>query len=231
MTTRTGQASGWPIPAALVALSAIPLAAGTMRLLQLAGVTDLRPADHRFVGFPVALVVHIVSAAVFALLGAFQFLPRFRARHPAWHRRSGRLLAGAALAVCGSALWLTLFSEAQPGTGSLLYVLRLVFASAMAGGLLLGLAAIRRRDIAAHRAWMIRTYAIGLAAGTQVITEGLAGAAFGSGALRMDVAKGAGWIINLAVAEWLIRRPARRSRRIPRGGTTPAHGAPAGAAR
>ena len=42
----------------------------------------------------------------------------------------------------------------------------------MAACLVLGVAAIRRRDIAAHRAWMIRAYAIGLAAGTQVFTEG-----------------------------------------------------------
>lgn len=61
-----------------------------------------------------------------------------------------------ALAVAASALWLTLFYEAQPGTGELLYVLRLVFTSAMAASLLLGITAIRRRDIAAHRAWMIR---------------------------------------------------------------------------
>ncbi|HET7799051.1 MAG TPA: DUF2306 domain-containing protein [Humibacillus xanthopallidus] len=231
MTTPRGRASGWPIPAALVALSVIPLAAGTLRLLQLAGVTEVRPADHRFVGFPAALVIHIVGAAVFALLGSVQFVPRFRARHPAWHRRAGRLLAGAGFAVCGSALWLTLFTEAQPGTGPLLYVLRLVFASAMAASLLLGLAAIRRRDIGAHRAWMIRTFAIGLAAGTQALTEGLAGAVFGTGTLRMDVAKGAGWLINLAVAEWVIRRPAHPARRSARGGTASAHDAPAGVAR
>jgi hypothetical protein len=29
--------SGWPVPVALIALSAIPLTAGTFRLLQLAG--------------------------------------------------------------------------------------------------------------------------------------------------------------------------------------------------
>ena len=71
--------------------------------------------------------------------------------------------------VAGSALWMTLFYAPQPGTGDLLYVLRLVFGSAMAACLVLGFTAIRRRDIAAHRAWMIRAYAIGLAAGTQVV--------------------------------------------------------------
>jgi uncharacterized membrane protein len=216
MTTqqRAGQPRGWPVPAALVVLSAVPLAAGAVRLVQLAGGPDLIPADHRFTGFPAALVVHIVGATVFALVGAFQFLPRFRRSHRTWHRRAGRLVAGAGLAVAGSALWLTLFYEAQPGTGDLLYVLRLVFASAMAASLLLGVTAIRRRDIAAHRAWMIRAYAIGLGAGTQAFTEGVGGALFGTGEVRGDLAKGAGWVLNLAVAEWSIRRhaPARGHR-------------------
>jgi predicted membrane protein DUF2306 len=72
---------------------------------------------------------------------------------------------------------------------------------------ILGFTAIRRRDIAAHRAWMIRAYAIGLAAGTQAFTGGIGGALFGTGELPGDLAKAAGWAINLAVAEWVIRRP------------------------
>ncbi|MBO0844711.1 MAG: DUF2306 domain-containing protein [Nocardioides sp.] len=196
----------WPVPAALVALAAIPLSAGALRLVQLAGGPAVIPADHRFAGFPGALVVHIVGAAVFALVGAFQFVPRFRRRHRAWHRRAGRVVAVAGLLVAGSALWLTLFYQPQPGTGDVLYVLRVIFGSAMVACLVLGFTAIRRRDIAAHRAWMIRAYAIGLGAGTQVFTEGIGGAVFGTGEVRGDLAKGAGWVLNLAVAEWVIRR-------------------------
>jgi hypothetical protein len=76
----------WPVPAALVALSAIPLTAGTLRLIQLAGGPAIIPADHRFAGFPIALVMHILGAAVFALAGMLQFVPRFRRRHPGLHR-------------------------------------------------------------------------------------------------------------------------------------------------
>jgi hypothetical protein len=134
----------------------------------------------------------------------------------------------AGLAVAASALWLTLYYEAQPGTGDLLYVLRLVFGSAMGASVVLGLTAILRRDIAAHRAWMIRAYALGLGAGTQVFTEGIGGAVLGNGEVRMDLARGVGWVINLAVAEWAIRRPARRRRRRHPGGATTARRAPAG---
>lgn len=211
----------WPVPAALVSLSVIPLAAGALRLLQLAGGPAVMPADHRFAGFPGALVAHIVGAAVFALVGAFQFVPRLR--HGGWHRRAGRAVAVAGLVVAVSALWLTLFYEPQPGSGAVLFAFRLVFASAMAACLFLGFTAIRRRDVASHRAWMMRAYAIGLGAGTQAFTEGIGEGVFGHGVLVADLSRGAAWLINLTVAEWCIRRPARRQvRRLARSRRMPA---------
>jgi uncharacterized membrane protein len=206
-----------PVPAALLVLSLVPVTAGVLRLIQLAGGPPVMPAADRFPGFPIALVLHIVGATTYALAGAVQFAPRFRRRHLTWHRRAGRIVAAAGLCVAGSALWLTLFYSPQPGTGDLLYALRLLFGSAMVGALVLGITAIRRRDVAAHRAWMIRAYAIGLAAGTQVFTEGITEAVLGSGELTGDLAKGAAWVINLAVAEWTVRRPTvrRAPRRAP----------------
>jgi hypothetical protein len=200
----------WPVPAALLGLSAIPLTAGTLRLIQLAGGPAVIPADHRFAHYPLPLVVHIVGATTYALVGILQLVPRFRRRHFAWHRRAGRMLAVAGLLVAISTLWMTLFYDAQPGIGILLYVFRLIFGSAMAACLVLGFTAVRRRDIPAHRAWMVRAYAIGLAAGTQAFTGGVGGAIFGTGVLAADLAKLAGWVINLAVAEWAPRRPTPR---------------------
>lgn len=200
-------AQSWATPMALVALSVIPVLAGAFRLLQLAGGPAVIPRDGRFAGFPAPLVVHILGAALYAVVGAFQFVPRFRRGHRAWHRRTGRALAVAGLLVAGSALWMTLRYAQKPGTGDLLCALRLVFASAMAACLVLGVRAARDHKIAAHRAWMIRAYAIGLAAGTQAFTEGISGALFGIGVVRDDLAKGAGWLLNLAVAELVIRRP------------------------
>ena len=200
----------WLVPAALLGLGLIPLTAGTLRLIQLAGGPAVIPVDHRFASFPLPLVVHVVGATTYALVGILQFLPRLGRRHLAWHRRAGRVLAVAGLLVAISALWMTLLYKAQPGPGTLLYMLRLIFGSAMAGCLVLGVTAARRRDIAAHRAWMIRAYAIGLAAGTQAFTEPIGGAIVGTGVLAADLAKGTAWVINLAVAEWAIPRPARR---------------------
>jgi hypothetical protein len=77
----------------------------------------------------------------------------------------------------------------------------------------LAFTAIRRRDIPTHRAWMIRAYALATGAGTQAIIGGFSESAFGTGDLSKALWMTMGWVINLAVAEWIIRRPARRRRR------------------
>jgi uncharacterized membrane protein len=187
--------------------------AGAARLVELAGGPQVIPSDTRFTASPLPVIVHIVGAAVYALLGAAQFAPRLRRDHPRWHRRAGRATVAAGAAVAGSALWMTLLLPAQPGSGPLLFVLRLVFAPAMATGLVLGIRAIRRGDVAAHRAWMTRTYAIALAAGTQALTEGIGGSLVGHSPLALDASRGAAWAINLAVAEWAIRRRSTPRRR------------------
>ena len=218
MTTpdRTRQQSpgpGWPVPFALAALSAIPLIMGSLRLVQLTGGPELIAAEERFATFPLPVVLHILGSAIYVLLGALQFVPRFRRRHRTWHRRVGRVLVVAGLLVAASALWMTLLYQPKPGTGDLLYILRLAFGSAMIACLILGFTAIRRRKIAAHRAWMIRAYAIGLAAGTQVFTEGIGQALLDAGELQGDLAKAAGFALNLAVAEWVIARQSTLNRR------------------
>ena len=218
MTTRNrnrqqSPRTGWPVPVALVALSAIPLVMGSLRLVQLAGGPEIIAADERFATFPLPVVLHILGSATYVLLGALQFVPRFRRRHRTWHRRAGRVLVVAGLLVAASALWMTLLYQPKPGTGDVLYILRLAFGSAMIACLILGFTAIRHRNIAAHRAWMIRAYAIGLGAGTQVLTEGIGQALIGTGELQGDLAKAAGFALNLAVAEWVIVRQSTRNRR------------------
>jgi uncharacterized membrane protein len=205
--------SGRWVPAALLALSVIPVFGATARCVELAGGPELIPADPRFTASPLPLVVHIVAAVVYAVLGAFQFSAGIRRRRPGWHRRAGRLLAALGLAVAVSGLWMTLFYARKDGTGELLWAFRLLASTGMGAGIILGVAAIRERDIARHRVWMTRAYALGLGAGTQAFTVGVGEAAFGAGVVRTDLMMGAAWAINLALAEWFIRRPARRRAR------------------
>ena len=97
---------------------------------------------------------------------------------------------------------------------------RLLVASAMAASIVLAFTAIRRRDIPTHRAWMIRAYALAAGAGTPAVTQGVSEAAFGTGDLPKALSMTSGWLINLAVAEWLIRRPAQRRGGRARGAQT-----------
>ncbi|MGM1064463.1 DUF2306 domain-containing protein [Saccharothrix sp. Mg75] len=196
--TRPGRES--LVPAGLLALSAIPVLGGAFRL-----------GDPGGGGTP--LVVHIIGASGYAVLGAFQFAPRFRARRRRWHRVAGRLVVLCGLAAALSGLWLTLFHLGPDDGGVLLTGVRVVFGALWAVFLVLGVTAARRRDLTRHRAWMVRAYAVGLAAGTQAFTLGLGAAVLGdldrtSEALLML----AGWLINAAVAE----RAVHRSRTTPK---------------
>lgn len=199
------------MPFALVALVLVPAVAGCLRLLELAGGPPLIPDNARMTASPLAVTVHIVCAVGYAVVGAFQFAPSFRRRHPVWHRTAGRALLGLGLAVAASALWMTLFYPRQPGTGELAYVFRLAFGSGMAASIVLGFAAVRRGDISLHQAWMTRAYALALGAGTQVFTQGIGHAAFGTSVLSTDLMLGAGWAINLTVAEFVIHRCSSRT--------------------
>jgi len=207
--TRPARPTGW-VPFALVALVAIPAVAGSLRLVELAGGPLLLPANPRMTASPLPVFVHVLSAVPYAVLGAFQFSSRLRRRRPRWHRRTGKAVVALGLLVAFSGLWMTLFYARQPGTGELSYLFRLAFGSALAACIVLGFSAIRRGDVTTHRAWMTRAYAIALAAGTQVVTLGIGSAVSGTSVLITDLALGAGWVVNLAVAELVIRRWAVR---------------------
>jgi uncharacterized membrane protein len=206
----------WPPPAALLALSIVPLLAGTVRLVQLGTGAPVTPENARFVAAPLPVVLHLVSVTLYCVLGAFQFAPGFRRRHPNWHRAAGRVLVPCGLVGALSGLWMTQFYP--PGSeppasfdGPFVYAIRLLAGSAMALSLCLGLVAIRSHDVPRHRAWMLRAYALGIAAGTQVLTH-LPWFMFPSiqGELARALFIAAGWVINLAVAEWLISRQRRQ---------------------
>ncbi|MEY4941264.1 MAG: hypothetical protein RIQ93_2999 [Verrucomicrobiota bacterium] len=211
--------SDWLIPSGLIALSIIPMVGGTFRLVQLGGGGAITPENARFFAAPLSVVWHIVSSVIFCVLGAFQFAPNFRRRKPDWHRAAGRILVPAGIVAAVTALWMTLFHPPATFTGPLpasfdgpfVYATRLFAGSAMASSLVLGVAAVLRRDLPQHRAWMIRGYALGLGAGTQVFTH-VPWFLFPDirGELARTIFMAAGWAINLAVAEWLISRERRR---------------------
>lgn len=199
----------WLIPTGLLILSLIPVIAGAARIAQLSSGADIMPDNARFFASPIPVVLHIISITLYAILGAFQFAPSFRRRYGKWHRAVGRLLVPAGLVAALSGLWMTHFYPWPEHDGVLLYALRLVFGFAMLLSLIFGTCAIQQRNYKQHGAWMIRAYAIGMGAGTQVLTH-IPWFLFPTwqGELLRALCMGAGWVLNVAVAEWVIyKRP------------------------
>lgn len=197
-------ASPWKV-AGLLLFSALPLTFGVLRLLQLAGLLDLMPPN-AVSAIPIA--AHILGAAAYTLLGAIQFAPGLRSRWPTWHRVAGRVALIGAAAVIVSSLWLTTAYMTTSLGGLVLSVFRIMIAAAMAVSILSGLAAARLRQITLHKAWMIRAYALGLGAATQMFVLVAAEIVTGGPPTELNRAllMGLAWGINLGVAEWRIRR-------------------------
>lgn len=201
----------WLPPTGLIALSLVPIVAGAFRLRSLTSGAAITADNVRFFESPAPVVIHIVASSLFLVLGALQFVPSLRRRR--WHRFAGRVVAPAGLLSALSALWMTLFYDIPEPSGLALAAMRVGFGSVMAVGIVVAFAAIRRGDVRTHSAWMTRAYAIGLGAGTQVFTFLPWTLLFGApGQVMHAVLMGAGWAINLAVAEVVIRRRARRDR-------------------
>jgi cytochrome bd-type quinol oxidase subunit 2 len=205
----------WPIAAGLLLLALVPSIAGAFRIGEIASGAPETAANARFIQMPLPVLLHIVGALVYAMVGAFQFLPRLRRNRNGWHRFAGRyLLLPAGFIVALTGLWMTAFYDTPAIDDRAVAVSRYLVGGFMLACLVLGIAAIRRHDYPAHGAWMIRAYALALGAGTQVLTSGPPLLLFGEPSelarlLQMD----AGWLINLLVAEWVIARRRAASRR------------------
>ncbi len=199
--------SDWLIIGSLLLLSLVPALAGTARLVQLAGGAEVTAHNARFFMQPLPVVVHIISVSLYSMLGAFQFAPSFRRHRAAWHRKAGRVLWACGMLAVLSGLWMTHYYPWPAMDGILLYWQRIFFGGVMLVSLVLAILSARKRDFRTHGAWMIRAYAIGMGAGTQVLTH-LPWVLFPEiqGELSRAIMMGAGWMINWLVAEVIILR-------------------------
>ena len=179
-----------------------PIVSGSLRLTQLSGGPEVIPEASRFTDSPLPVILHIVSATIFSIVGAFQFLPGLRRGRRSWHKMAGRVLIPAGLLVALTGLWMATFSALPIGDGPLLLGIRWLFGTYMVVSIALAVRAIVRRRFVVHGAWMTRAYALGVAAGTQALLLIPGSIIFGSAAeLPRAIAMGAAWLVNLGVAE------------------------------
>lgn len=151
-------------------------------------------------------LAHMAAGGVALAVGAFQFSDRLRRRRLALHRGLGRAYVVAALIAGVAAVLLAPSSSggltAHFGFGLLgaLWLLATVVAFLR----------IQDGDLPAHREWMIRSYALCLAAVTLRLYLPVGFAA----GYEFDVAYPAiawlCWVPNLLVAEWVLIAALRR---------------------
>lgn len=201
--------SEWFILIGLLLLSLIPCVGGIVRLVELTNNSSgVMPENPRIRSAPIPVVFHLLSVVPYCILGAFQFLPSFRKKHLNWHRLAGRLLVGAGIISALSGLWMThYYSFPDDLQGDLLYTVRILVGIAMIAFITLGLSSVLKKRISQHQAWMIRAYALGQGAGTQVLITIpwllTVGEPMG---LTRDILMSLAWLINIFVGEWAIKK-------------------------
>jgi uncharacterized membrane protein YozB (DUF420 family) len=183
-------------------------------------VTGTVPApdafEQRYAMHPIPAYVHIAPGVVYLLGAPFQLSRRFRGRHPALHRRLGRLLLVAGLV---SGVLSVVIGVWFPYGGAIETGAAVVFGAYFVTALVVAFLAIRRRDVARHRRWMIRAFAVALGVGSIRIWVGLFQLA---GLLAIEDGTGTGWfgvafwlafVLHAAAAEvYLLARPAATGR-------------------
>jgi uncharacterized membrane protein len=173
---------------------------------------ELDRFDGRFAANPVLTLLHILAGGIFLILAPLQFSSRVRSRHIQFHRWSGRFLVVVAFVAAIAGLY---FGLRMPygGPGE-------VTAIAFFGGLFVvavgrAFVAIRRHQVARHREWMIRAFAIALGISTVRVVGAAFDFALTPAGLRppdlFALSLWTGWAVTLGAGELWIRytRPSR----------------------
>lgn len=111
---------------------------------------------------PVSEALHRLGGALYMVLGAMQLTPGLRARHPTLHRYAGRVFVALSLVAGVTGAYMALAFAYEPGERAP----SVLFAAVMVASVVKAVIAIRRGDVRAHRAWMIRSFSVGLGIAT-----------------------------------------------------------------
>ncbi|SMF00397.1 Predicted membrane protein [Alteromonadaceae bacterium Bs31] len=208
-------------PALLFLLGTITVAFGAlqMSLLQQGDVgAQSEMASAHYFSMPIPIIVHIIAGSLFNLLVPLQFVAPLRARFPRVHRYLGGCLALCALAFGLSALWMNGVYPQYGGAAKFWGII--AHCCVLLGSLALALMAIRKKQVARHRAWMMRMTAAALSPATQRLFFIPAVVVFGENIVTDVVIGGVIWfglIVNLVFVEWWLFRSAATEQKLYRG--------------
>ena len=167
---------------------------------------ELDRFDSRFGNDPLMTMLHILPGGLLLFLAPFQFSARIRNRHLRFHRRSGRVIVGSAV---GSALAGFYFGLRMPYGGIAEAAAIVVFGGILLVSVTVAVVAVRRGNVARHREWMIRAFAVAVGISTvRVVGMVLDVLLTPAGVGPADVfvlSLWTGWILTLAAAEAWIR--------------------------
>lgn len=155
---------------------------------------------------PLSEHLHRLGGSLLVLAGLLQFSERLRRRRPALHRAVGRVYVALALLAACSGIYM---GTAHPFGGIREAIPSVVFGAALIAVTTVALALVLRRRFAAHREWMIRSYAIAL--GPMMVRIVYVPLWMVVGIPEREtvgISFWLGWLINLAIAEAWIRRSA-----------------------
>ena len=166
----------WLLYGSVTTLAVTGVVAVVLRIAEMhASLTgnNLPPADSfesGFVRWPVLTLLHILPGLVFIVLGPLQFVAAIRSRYTNLHRWCGRIYIASGVLVGISALvmgYVIGFGGSAETAAVTLF--SLLFLACLGRAFV----HIKRREIAAHREWMIRAFALGLAVATMRPMVGL----------------------------------------------------------
>lgn len=155
--------------------------------------------------FDIAVIgfTHTMGGAMAAFIGPFQFLSSVRRKFPLVHRWLGRFYLSCVFLSALGGLYIAPNSEARNTLGIAFICLALAWLYTGAQAYL----TIRKRQVAAHKRWMIRNYALTYAAVTLRIEMPLFILAFGfTPLMAMNIVGWLCWVANLLIVEWWMRR-------------------------
>lgn len=146
---------------------------------------------------PWGIYPHAFFGAIALVVGSFQFRRGILARRPRVHRVLGTIYVIAAMGTGAAGLYMSFFAFGGAVTHSGFGALALV----LLGTTSLAYLRIRRRDVPAHREWMLRSYALIFAAVTLRIELPLLQALLHGFAPAYAVVSWLCWVPNLLWAE------------------------------